>query len=131
MGPYDLAALAMVCALAGWAIGAWRDRARRNAIKLYEHAAIRLSEAHSWRDRDRTSERRERDRLIQQRQESRLAFQDLAELLRVYLITHSMLDAERAVTAAERARETLASDWGVLGPPEGRRPPEDESGGPL
>ncbi len=77
---------------------------------------MRLDEARQWRDRDRAAERRERDRLIRQRGEARERVDDLAELLRQYLITQQIIDADRAASAAEAAKRTLASEFGELDP---------------
>lgn len=102
-------------------------RRRKRAQRKSAHyqllcLCVRLDEARRYVDRDRTAERAERDRLIRQRQAARDRLTELEQLLRQYLLGQAILDAERAQTAARRARDALASGFGDLGPSAG--PPD-------
>ena len=76
---------------------------------------VRLDELRRYVERDRAIERKERDRLIAQRQAARDRLTELEQLLRTYLLTQQILDAEQAKEVARRARESLSSDFGDLG----------------
>ena len=99
-------------------VAAANDR-RRRAQRMSLHSqlmcvCVRLDESRRYVDRDRAAERRERDRLILQRAEARDRLTELEQLLRTYLLTQQILDAEQARAAAGRARDALASDFGAL-----------------
>lgn len=108
-------------ALKAWLqrFNAWSAERRRRAQRMSVHTqlmcvCVRLDEARRYVDRDRTAERKERDRLILQRQAARDRLTELEQLLRTYLLTQQILDAEAAKAAASKARDALASGFGEL-----------------
>ena len=98
----------------------WRQDARRRAQRRSLHARLlrawsRLDELRAYVDRDRRHERRERDRLIRQLDAARARQDELETLLRTYITGQALIDSQQITSAAQRARESLASGFGELG----------------
>jgi hypothetical protein len=101
-----------------WLEAADQDRRRRaqrdDPRTQLMQVCVRLDEARRYVERDRAVERKERDRLILQRQTARDRLTELEQLLRTYLLSQQILDAEHARAAAGKARDALASDFGAM-----------------
>ena len=93
-----------------------RKRAQRRDLRSRLFGAwMVIHELRRYVDRDRRHERRERDRLVRQLDEARTRQDELETLLRTYITGQALIDSQQITSAAQRARESLASGFGELG----------------
>ena len=93
-----------------------RKRAQRRELRSRLFGAwMVIHELRRYVDRDRKAERRERDRLVRQIDEARTRQDELETLLRTYITGQALIDSQQITSAAQRARESLASGFGELG----------------
>ena len=93
-----------------------RKRAQRRDLRSRLFGAwMVIHELRRYVDRDRKAERRERDRLVRQLDEARTRQDELETLLRTYITGQALIDSQQITSAAQRARESLASGFGELG----------------
>lgn len=98
----------------------WRQQIRRRAQRRSLHARLlrawsRLDELRRYVERDRRAEWRERDRLVRQLDAARARMDELETLLRTYIAGQALIDSQQIDSAAQRARESLASGFGEFG----------------
>jgi hypothetical protein len=110
-----LAVIAVATAIASWHLVQPIYQARFIRLrKILESVMLRLEEARRYVERDRAIEQKKYERQRFQILTSRERLAELEDLFRSYLLTQQSIDAMAAANLTNRARESLASDFGEL-----------------